>query len=59
MTKRYEITVYQTVEENYEVEADSYEDACNKAEDEFRSEFPMDSWMGDYGHILVSEEDYD
>ncbi len=62
MTRRYEITVAQTVEEVYEVEADSYEEACNEAEELFRDEFGIDSWMGDYTCLLHSEEeieDYD
>lgn len=55
--KRYNLSVYQNIEEAYEVEAESFEEACDKAEDLFRDEFGIDAWMGDYGHILHYEED--
>lgn len=57
--RRYELSVYQTIEESYTVEAESFEEACDEAEELFRQDHDIDSWMGDYGHILLTEEEID
>lgn len=56
----YSITVAQTIEEVFDdIEAESYQDACELAEERFRNEYGIDAWMGDYTHILHTEEDID
>ena len=56
--RRYHITVIQHIEEDFDdIEAESYDEACDIAEERFRDEYDIGSWMGDYTCMLHSEED--
>lgn len=57
MAKRYHIAVIQHVEEDFYVDADTYEEACEQAEQQFRDEFDIPSFYGDYTTEHLGEEE--